>query len=261
MNTNEQKILMVANWKMNPGREEDARKISSEIKKGLKKIKQVEVVVCPSFVHLSAVSKQTNTENYALGAQDVAVSDEGASTGSISPAQLQDLGTKYCIVGHGEMRALGQTNKDISRKIELLLKRKIQPILCIGEHERDAKGGYLKTLALQLTESLGNTPKALVEKIVIAYEPLWAIGKKATRGAKPEEMEEISILIRRTISDLYGFKKLPRNIVLYGGSVGNKKDVQEMIEQGHAGGFLVGRASLSAKTFLPLVEEANRLAK
>ena len=94
---------------------------------------------------------------------------------------------------------------------------------------------------------------------MIAYEPLWAIGKSATRSATKEEIEEVVILIRRTLSDMYAMKKIPQNKILYGGSVGNKKDVAMSISQGYISGCLVGRASLSSKTFIPLIEEANRL--
>jgi len=252
---------MVANWKMNLGREEEAKKVSSQIKKSLKKFTHVTVVVCPSFVHLSTVSKQLTKTRGFLGAQDCFFDDSHNPTGETSVVQLQDLNVSYCIVGHSEQRDLGETNKQISQKIVLLLKRGITPILCIGEHKRDRQGMYIKELEQQLKDSLALVPKSVISKIVIAYEPLWAIGKNAVRTAKPEEIEEVCIVIKRTLSDLYHLKTIPTNTLLYGGSVSRPQDALDAIVIGCVDGCLVGRASLSAKTFIPLLQAVNNLGK
>jgi len=255
------KILMVANWKMNPGQATEAQKIADEIKKGISKYKNIDVVVCPSFIHLAHIGKITGKGNFFLGAQNVAWSEKESLTGEVSVAQIQDLGTSHCIVGHSERRAYGETGLYISKKIESLLKRNITPILCVGESSRDEKGQYLHNIEQQLKDSLQNISRKGIEKIVIAYEPLWAIGNSAKRTATREEIEEVSILIRRTISDMYGFKKIPQNKILYGGSVGSKRDITNIFSEDYIDGFLVGRASLSAKTFLPLVEEVHTCKK
>lgn len=254
------KILMVANWKMNPGRVSEAQKVAGDIKKAISKYKNTETIVCPSFVHIPQIAKFTGKGNFFLGAQNVAWSEKESLTGEISGAQLQDFGVEYCIVGHSERRAYGETPLHISHKLQVLLKRKITPILCVGESVRDEGGKYLHAIEEQLKDSLQNIPKKMIEKIVVAYEPLWAVGAGSSRTATKEEIEEIAILIRRTLSDMYDFKKIPKNKILYGGSVVNKRDVANIFSKNYIDGFLVGRASLSAKTFLPLVEEVNTLA-
>lgn len=253
------KILMVANWKMNPGRVSEAQKVAGDIKKGISKYKNIEVVVCPSFVHIPQIAKFTGKGNFFLGSQNVAWSEKESLTGEVSAVQLQDLDILYCIVGHSERRAYGETPLHISHKLQVLLKRKITPILCVGESVRDEGGKYLHAIEAQLKESIQNIPKKDIEKIIVAYEPLWAVGGEAKRSATKEEVEEIVILIRRVISDKYGFKKIPQNKILYGGSVGSKKDITNLFSKNYIDGFLVGRASLSAKIFVPLVEEVHNL--
>lgn len=253
------KLYMVGNLKMALGRGEDAVSLVSDLKKSILKYKKVETVVCPSFVHIGMYKKNTFKNNLQLGAQNVSWNEKDSLTGEVSAAQLQDFDVKYCIVGHSERRKYGETDFVISQKIQTLLKRNITPILCVGEETRDEKGMYLKNLEGQIKNSLQGILKKNVQNIMVAYEPLWAIGKDAKRSANGKEIEEIAILIKRTISDMYGFTKIPENKILYGGSVSNKKDLQEMVVDGKIDGFLIGRASLFSKTFLPLIEEANRL--
>ncbi len=255
----EEKILMVGNWKMNPVKVKEAETLATDIKKAIAKMKHVEVVVCPSLIHIPHIEKITKTGQLVLGSQNVAHEEKGSLTGEVSVLQLSEYGVKYCIVGHSERRFFGETNESIARKIELLIKKNITPILCIGEQGRDEKGNYLHDIENQLKLSLSGLSKKIADKVVIAYEPLWAIGKTAARSATKEEIEEVVILIRRTLSDLYAMKSIPQNKILYGGSVGNKKDVAMSISKGYISGCLVGLASLASKTFIPLIEEANRL--
>jgi len=194
--------------------------------------------------------------NLALGAQNSTWSEKESLTGEVSVSQLKDSGVSYVIVGHSERRAHGETDTLVSQKIQTILKQGLTPILCIGESSRDENGQYLAAIQTQLTQSLEGITKKMVEQIWIAYEPLWAIGAQAKRSAHPEEVEEVLIAIRRTISDMYGFSKIPKNIILYGGSISNKKEVAGLLQK-NIDGFLIGRASLSAKTLLPLIEEAN----
>ncbi len=129
-----------------------------------------------------------------------------------------------------------------------------------GEHTHLITGFAVSSTGFTLYNMIGwEGYKKDIEKIVVAYEPLWAIGGEAKRSATKEEVEEIAILIRRVISDTYGFKKIPQNKILYGGSVGTKKDIANLFSKNYVDGFLVGRASLSAKTFVPLVEEVHNL--
>jgi triosephosphate isomerase len=257
----EEKILVVANWKMNQEKIEHVKQTAEDIKKTASQAKHVEVVICPSDVHIPYVQAVTKKGQVVLGAQNVSSFEKGSYTGEVSAMQLANLGVEYCIVGHSERRETGETNEMISQKIQLLLKKNIIPILCVGEKVRDEKGQYLHDIETQIKESLANIPKKFAEKIVFAYEPLWAIGKNANRSATSQEIQEIVIVIRRTLSDMYEMKKIPHNVILYGGSVTTKKDIGHSIMEGYTNGCLIGRASLSSKTCTPLIEEANKLAK
>lgn len=257
MNT-EKKFLIVANWKMNQSRVSEAQKTASEIAKKAKKYKNTSVVICPSHIHIPIVSKALGKSSVILGAQSVFAQGELSPTGEVSIAQIADFDVRYCIVGHSDQRLLGQTNKQIAETVFKLIKKGITPILCIGEEKRDKEGTYLKNLTTQIQESLFGIPSSMVSKIIFAYEPLWAIGSSAKRNANAGEVEEVAILIKRALSDMYTMKKLPSNTILYGGSVSHAQDVNETMKTGQINGFLVGRASLSAKTFLPLVEELDK---
>lgn len=251
---------MVANWKMNLVKPRDAETLAADFKKASSKLKNIDVVVCPSHIHIPHVFKSTQKGSLIVGAQNIARFEKESLTGEVSSSQLIEFGVRYCIVGHSERRKEGESNGVVAEKVALLLKKNIIPILCVGESSRDENGQYLHDIENQLKESLAGISRKMVEKIVIAYEPLWAIGKHAKRGATKEEIEEVVIAIRRTLSDMYHLKKLPQNKILYGGSVANTKDITQIISKGYVNGCLVGRASLSSKTFIPLLEEANRLA-
>lgn len=254
-------ILMVGNWKTNPKTIEQAKKLYTDIYKETKKYKNVTTVICPTTLHISELVKVSKSQQSVLGAQDCDWEDTSSKVGEISVAQLKDLGINYCIVGHSNRRQRGESEEIISQKIQGILKKGLTPILCVGESIRDAKGAYISFVEDQVKNSLQGVPKSKVSKVVIAYEPLWAIGKDAKRSATPEEVEEIFIAIRRAMADMYSMKKIPTNKMLYGGSVSSKKDVQDFVGTAGADGCLVGRASLKAKTCNTLVAEADQLSK
>lgn len=252
---------MVGNWKSNPKTITQAQKLYSEIYKESKKYKSVQTVICPTFVHISIISKVSKNEQCVVGAQDGYWEDTSNQTGKVSFAQLEDLNVRYCIVGHSSQRESGETDESISQKIQTLLKKGMIPILCVGESVRDEQGAYLAFIEDQIKSSLAGLPQSKVSKVVIAYEPLWAIGKDSKRPATSKEVEEIFILIKRTISDLYNLKSIPTNRLLYGGSVSSKKDIQEFVGIAGADGCLVGRASLQAKTWNSLVQAASEFTE
>jgi len=252
---------MVGNWKSNPKTIDQAKKIYTEIYKETKKNKVVQTIICPTFLHCVELSKISKSEQSVIGAQDGYWEDSSSQTSEVSFAQLKDVGVNYCIVGHSSVREGGETDESISKKVQTLLKKGMIPILCVGETSRDAQGAYLAFIEDQIKQSLSEVPKSKVSKVVVAYEPLWAIGKEAKRPATPKEVEEILILIKRTISDLYGFKSIPTNKILYGGSVSSKKDVEDFIGIAGADGCLVGRASLQPKVWNNLVQSAEEIVK
>ncbi|MDE2030775.1 MAG: triose-phosphate isomerase [Patescibacteria group bacterium] len=239
------KKLIIGNWKMNPQSKKEAEIIFKGIVSTAQKQKNADVVICPPYPFLSIFQK-TKFSKISIGAQDVSVEQSGPYTGEVSTKMLTSVGVSYVIVGHSERRAMGDTNQIVNKKIINALKAKIIPILCIGERHRDSSGEYLKFIKHQLHECLANIPKPQVSKIIIAYEPIWAIGEKAQREATPEEFTEIKIFIRKIIFDIYNSKLAHNVMVLYGGSVHPENSAEFLVD---ADGLLVGRDSLIPKKF------------
>ena len=233
---------------MNPITLREAKKIFLDIKRTANKLKNVQTVICPPFVYLTELQKVVNGDRCVLGAQNVFSEIKGSQTGEISSAMLSDLGIKYVILGHSERRAIGETSREIGSKIKLCLKYNLIPIICIGENKRDESMEYLNFIKKQLQESLEGLSSAMIKKIVIVYEPVWAIGKDAERDATPEEVQEINIFIRKILSDAFGHKVIMELTILYGGSV-SPTNACNFLEREIIDGFLIGRASLQPEKF------------
>ena len=244
--------LLVANWKMAPETAIQAVTLTKKthaIARATKK--NITTVICPPFIHLQIVSK--NARNLFVGAQGVAPVPTIATTGMVSAGMLKGAGVTYCIVGHSESRARGETNDLVKEQLDRLLEKKIIPILCVGEHDRDPHGWYLSTIKDQIESALLNIPKATLKRIVIAYEPVWAIGEHATREATPVECNEMVIFIKKIIADLYDEKVASGMTILYGGSV-TEINASVFVTDGGADGLLVGRVSLDPKRFGTLAQ-------
>ncbi|MDO5301196.1 MAG: triose-phosphate isomerase [Tissierellia bacterium] len=236
------KVYIAGNWKMNLHREE-----SVELLKGLREGKipsQVEAILCPPFLRLEGAAELLEGSPYKLGAQDVSKYENGAHTGEISASMLKDLGLSYVIVGHSELRGEGQTDEEVSQKVRAALREGLVPIVCLGESEEEYDRGLsLETVARQLEESVLSLSPEEAEKVILAYEPLWAIG--TGKNCPPEVAQEVA-------AHLKGKLKVP---VLYGGSVkGN--NAGEYLSCQDIDGVLVGGASLKAEEFLTIVEAA-----
>ncbi len=245
------KNLIVGNWKLNPEGADKARILFTDIKKVSNKLKNTEVVMCAPYVFLPILKNLSNTKA-VLGAQNVWHEANGAFTGEVSVKMLKELNVKYVIVGHSERRAMGEDNILVSKKVNALLKANITPILCIGESHRDSTGAYLQFIKHQLIESLSGVPKTNLKKVVIAYEPIWAIGKNAVREATVAESMEMSLFIKKVISDISDTKTAYMIHILYGGSA-NKDNAQDFMNNGGVQGLLVGRACLSVKDFSKII--------
>jgi triosephosphate isomerase (TIM) len=249
------KKLVVANWKMNPGSLKEAEVLAKSIAMVAKKLPTVDTVICPPFPFLG-ILKNIKSKKIHLGVQNIASEPLGAHTGEVAASMLASFKVSYVIIGHSERRAMGETNQIVNAKITQALRAKMIPIVCVGETVRDAHGLYLGFLKGQLHESLHGITKAQMKNIIIAYEPIWAISSNHGRRATPEEFTEVSIFIRKTLSDMYDVKCAHSTIVLYGGSVGSD-DVRSFIIEGGADGVLVGHASLSAKKFTDILTVCN----
>lgn len=246
------KPIIAGNWKMNKVNSE-AVAFVKELKLRLIDVKDVEIVVCPPFTALHDVSKEIRNSNIKLGSQNMHFEDSGAFTGEISPLMLKELGVKYVILGHSERRqCFNETNEIINRKIKKALQHKLVPIVCVGEKlEEREKGDTNKVIKDQVQGCLKEIDAS---KIVIAYEPVWAIG--TGKNATPEQAEEVHLLIRELIKNLYD-EKIANNLrIQYGGSV-KPDNIKSLMEQKDIDGALVGGASLKMDDFVSLVKRKS----
>jgi len=224
------KTLIIANWKCNPGNLVKAKKLFSAVKKGTEVVKGVEVVVCPPFVYLSKLSGLT------LGAQNCFWEDEGAFTGEISPLMLKNIGCKYVIIGHSERRRyFKETCIMVNKKLKAVLANNLKPILCIDNIN-------------QVKRALKGISKKEVKKIIIAYEPIFAIGTgKVCSISKAKKM---NFSIKKILGETAA--------ILYGGSV-NSKNAKDFIEKAEFQGLLIGGASLNSKEFVKIIKKVSQV--
>ncbi len=250
------KKIVVGNWKMNPSSLKEAEKLFANVVKSVSDIKRTDVVICLPFIYIESLRRLLKSISHkpkvSLGAQDVFWEDSTAFTGEISADMLYNGGAKYVIVGHSERRTLGENNNDVNKKIKASIKAGLHPILCVGENIRDENHEYLNFVKMQIEECLSNVSRNSISKIIIAYEPVWAIGTGAF-PATPEEFREMSIFIRKILTDKFGVKEASKTRIIYGGSV-DDKNTEEFIKSGKADGFLPGRASLDSKKFSKIVK-------
>jgi triosephosphate isomerase len=245
--------LIAANWKMHKTLVE-AEAFARELLP-LVAGASAEVAVAPSFVALAALGRALAGSAVALAAQNVNPNEQGAFTGEISPAMLADAGCRYAIVGHSERRALyGESSAFVAAKAAALLAKDIRPIVCVGESlaEREA-GRTLAVVGAQLRESLASVPPGRASEIVVAYEPVWAIG--TGRTATPQIAQEVHAALRRELGALFGATGEAIRIQ-YGGSV-KADNTADLMAQPDIDGALVGGASLEAKSFAAIVRAAG----
>ncbi len=249
------KKIVIGNWKMNPSSIKEAEVLFKTIVKQQKEIKNTDVVICTPFLYLPTLSK-IKSGKISMGAQDAYHEEVGAFTGNVSAKMLSAFKIRYCIVGHSERRAMGETDELCSKKVNALLKVGITPILCVGEKERDESHEYLIVVKRQIEQSLAGVSKNAVSKIIIAYEPIWALSTTANRhDFIPAEFLEIKIFIKKVLSNMFGVKtQLPR--IIYGGSA-RPDNALSFIQDGEADGLLPGRDSLDPKKFLQIIKIAG----
>lgn len=241
-------MILVGNWKMAPEKKEQALSLAKDTLAFARKYKNnIQTIICPSFVHLGTIQKYVKEPLY-LGAQNVSEAEVVSNTGLVSAGQLSSMEVSYVIVGHSEVRLRGDTNENIILKTQKVLEKKMIPIVCIGEKQRDAQGWYLSEIKDQIDILLSNLTKNSFKKVILAYEPVWAIGESAEREATPLECREMVIYIRKMINDIYGAKFAQGVKILYGGSV-NENNARRFVDEGDVDGLLVGRVSLDAKRF------------
>jgi triosephosphate isomerase len=250
------KNIVVANWKMEPDTLREALSLFRVTKKLAEQYKKVAIVVSPPSVYLGIFSTR-ETGRLALGGQDIFWEKAGAYTGEINARMFSHLGIMYAIIGHSERRAMGESDEIVSKKIKASLSERITPILCVGERERDTHGNYLGVLKNQLKNSLAKIRRQDVRNIVIAYEPVWAIGRTARGAITPRNLHEMVIFLRKVLADIYGRDTAHAVRIIYGGSV-EESNAESLIKEGMISGFLVGHASLEPRKFKIILEASSR---
>lgn len=248
------KPLIAGNWKMYKTPTE-AQKLAKNIKAELYDFHDADVVICPPFTALVAVREVIKDSDIALGAQNMYWETEGAYTGEISPAFLLDLGCKYVIIGHSERRQhFKETDEETNKKLKVALKYGLKPILCVGETIEEREQGETENIVeRELTNGLSDLEYEDVKKIIVAYEPIWAIGTGKT--ATPEIAEAVHKFIRRFIEKNYESEIAKELRILYGGSI-KPDNIVGLMKEPDIDGGLVGGASLKAESFVEIVRGA-----
>ncbi|MDR2427862.1 MAG: triose-phosphate isomerase [Endomicrobium sp.] len=245
------KPLMAGNWKMNKTVAE-AVSVVKALKSSIADVTDVEVLICPTFTVLYAVNNEVKGSNINIGAQNLFWEPKGAFTGEISPTMVKGTGCSYVLIGHSERRQyFNETDETVNKKTKAALVAGLIPVICIGETLKEREQNItFKVIEKQIKEGLAGLTPQQAETIVIAYEPVWAIGTGKT--ATPDQAQEVHAFTRNVYSQMYGDASQKVRI-LYGGSV-NPTNVSDLMKQPDIDGGLVGGASLEAESFTKLVK-------
>lgn len=245
------KYILAANWKSHPSSKDEAKRLLVGLSKNSDKFRKLHTIIAPPNTFLELVGSKIKSMGI-LASQDISLLSKGTYTGETTVEMLKGQGVTASIIGHSERRKLGETNSLISKKANQALKEGIAPIVCVGEDVHDTEGNYFEVLNAQIRGSLEGLKKTDAKKLVVAYEPLWAIGKSAKDAMQPNDLAQMIVYIRKVLTEMFGRASADQVAIIYGGSVepGNAK---ELLGSG-AQGFLVGHASLSAKSFVEIAK-------
>lgn len=252
-------LLIAGNWKMNCGPTETNELLSALKKETKNGFEPVEVLVCPPEISLTTAADVLQGTDIKFGAQNVHFEDNGAYTGEVSTRMLNEVGCSYVIVGHSERREyFAETDTTVNKKAQKALQDGINPIICIGESlSQRKKGVHQQMVKKQVHAALNQIDEDEIAKVVLAYEPLWAIGTGET--ATPDQAQEMHAMIRSELEELYNSGTAKKIRILYGGSM-KPHNAKELISQPDVDGGLVGGASLKAESFAAIIDVAVELA-
>jgi triosephosphate isomerase len=244
--------IIAGNWKMHKTIAE-ALPLVKELTNLVGGAAEVDTVVCPPFTALSAAREALGTSGIKLGAQNVHFENQGAFTGEISPVMLKDAGCEYVIIGHSERRQyFGETDETVNKKLKAALANGLTPIMCVGESLAQREAGETTALvASQVTNGIKGLTAEQVTGMVVAYEPIWAIGTGRTASA--DDANAVCALVRKTIAGIYGAAVAEKTRIQYGGSV-KPDNIAELMAKSDIDGALVGGASLDAAGFAKIVK-------
>lgn len=255
------KIMVVANWKMNPKTAKDAEALFEAVKEGIKGAKNVETVIgAPAiFLPVLGASVCKNSNGLFLGAQNCHWETQGKYTGEVSAPMLADAGAEYVILGHSERRKyMGETDKIVNLKIKAALKAELIAIICVGEQEGEEMG---EAVSRQLVECLADISRGQLKDVIFVYEPVWAISNGiigSGDACSPDTVFKANLLIKKILAGLFGRFLAEKVRVIYGGSV-DAKNAQSFIKEAGMKGLLVGGASLNAAEFVKIVKSLDGL--
>lgn len=256
MTINNQKPFIAGNWKMHKTIPE-AVELVKVLKEASSEWAGAELVVIPPMTALSDVHKTIEGSQLKLGAQNMYWEDKGAFTGEASAPMIKDAGCQYAVIGHSERRQyFGETDETVNKKIKAALAHELIPIMCIGESLKEREGKKtIEKVESQINAGLEGLGQDEISRLIIAYEPIWAIGTGLT--ATPDQAEEVHLFIREKLAEKYGNETASCAIILYGGSV-KPANTYDLLKEKNINGALVGGASLEADSFIQIAKEAIR---
>ena len=255
MNRKYRKTVIAGNWKMNKTPTE-TKAFMTEFKAIMPKGRWCDVALCVPAVCIPAAVRAMRETRVGIGAENCNANASGAYTGEIAANMLLDAGCKYVILGHSERRAMGETNADVNAKVLAALDNGLIPIMCVGESLEQREAGITEEwITMQIKTGLASIGEDKIRKMIIAYEPIWAIGTGKTATA--EQAGEVCSNIRATIRSLYGARVARAVTIQYGGSM-NPKNAAELLAQPDIDGGLIGGAALKAEQFVDIINAANQ---
>lgn len=251
------KPIIVGNWKMYVTTQEEVKKFASGLRRKAPLFKNTEVKIAPPFTLLASTAAAFKNSVVKVGAQSVSQFIDEKRTGEVSAAMAKAAGATFAIVGHSERRAMGEDAAQVRAQVLRMHEEGLTIILCIGETERDPAGAYLSVITGQLSSALDKLPILKPGKLVVAYEPVWAIGKSAADAMKAPDLREMSIFIKKTLTGYMERAAALKVPILYGGAV-EASNARELLEEGDVNGLLVGHASASLESFVEILKAVKK---
>ena len=251
------KILIIGNWKMYIASLEEAKSFATGLRRKAALYKGVEVSIAPPFTLLPTVAAAFKKTVVKVGSQSLSQFIDEKRTGEVSGAMVKASGGTFTLVGHSERRAMGETNAAVRAQLLRAIEVGLTVVLCIGETERDAGGAYLSVITEQLSSALDKLPAIKPGKLVIAYEPVWAIGKPAQDAMKGPDLREMSIFIKKTLTEYMERSSALKVPILYGGAV-EASNARGLLDEGDVSGLLVGHASANLESFVDILKEISK---
>lgn len=249
------KRLVIGNWKMYVDSPVAAKKFAQSLRRKSRAFAGVDAALAPSFTLLPVVAAALKGSSIRVGSQTLSAHDGGAHTGDVSASMVKASGASFSIIGHSERRER-EDNAAIHAQLVAAASAGLAPVLCVGEKERTQDGAHFSYIEEQIRSALTGA-QSLAQKLVVAYEPVWAIGKSASDAMKPQDVRETVIFIRKTLAQVVPREQAMRIPVLYGGSV-EPDNAKELFAEGDVSGFLVGHASAELDSFIQILQACKK---